>query len=108
MTPTPTIPDHLYNLIKTGQLIKFYKSREWRDLRQLALRRDHYECRMHRAKGKYHHAQCVHHIKEVKPYPHLALTLSNLMTLCNVCHNEVHGRVGGQVKVERFSNEERW
>lgn len=108
MTPTPTLPYHLYHLIKTGQLIKFYKSREWLDLRQLALRRDNYECQMHRAKAKYHHAQCVHHLREVKPYPHLALTLDNLMSLCNVCHNEVHGRVGSQPRVKKFSNEERW
>ncbi|QJT71683.1 putative HNH endonuclease [Psychrobacillus phage Spoks] len=108
MTPTHTIPDHLYKLIVTGQLINFYKSREWRDLRQIALRRDNYECLIHKRKGKYHKAECVHHIKEVKPHPHMALTLSNLMCLCNACHNEVHGRVGSQHKDKPFTNEERW
>lgn len=102
------VPDHLLELIRTGQLVKFYKSREWRDLREDALRRDNYECQKHKARGKYHRAECVHHIKEVKPFPHLALTLSNLMSLCNVCHNEIHDRVGQRYRKDRFVNEERW
>lgn len=102
------VPDHLLAYIRSGQLIKFYKSREWQDRRQVALRRDRWECTRHRARGKYAPAQCVHHIKEVKPFPHLALTLDNLTSLCNVCHNEVHDRVGSQPKVKPFINEERW
>lgn len=98
----------LISYIHEDKLVKFYKSREWRELRQVALLRDNNECQMHKAKGKYQRAQCVHHIKEVKPYPHLALTLANLTSLCNNCHNEVHGRVGGQTKQEPFKNEERW
>lgn len=104
----PSRLEELQQLIRNDSLIKFYKSREWRELRQEALRRDNYECQLHKKKGKYHKAECVHHMKEVKPFPHLALTLSNLMCLCNVCHNEVHGRVGGQYKDKPFTNKERW
>lgn len=100
--------EQLISYIRNDQLLKFYKSKEWKELRQVALLRDRYECQMHKAKGKYHKAECVHHIKEVKPYPQLALTLSNLTSLCNVCHNEVHGRVGSKPQVSKYINEERW
>lgn len=100
----------LLGYIKTGQLIKFYKSKEWRQLRLIALQRDKYECQMCKKNGKYHKAECVHHIKEVKLFPWLALTLSNLMSLCNACHNKVHDRMGIhlQEKGKKFVNEERW
>ncbi|KEK25707.1 HNH endonuclease [Bacillus gaemokensis] len=96
------------NLIKTDKLMKFYKSKEWRQLRVKVLQRDNYECCMCRDKGKYRKADCVHHIKEVKEYPELALTFENLKSLCNQCHNEVHDRLKAQDKPPAFVNEERW
>lgn len=99
----------LLDLIREGKLMKFYKSREWRELRLIALTRDNNECQMCKKKGRYQKADCVHHIKEVKPYPLLALTLDNLMCVCNQCHNEIHDRLGRQEKAKkRFQNEERW
>ncbi|MGM9925178.1 MAG: HNH endonuclease [Bacillus sp. (in: firmicutes)] len=95
--------------IQTGQLMKFYKCKEWMTLRLIALERDHNECQMCRDKGKYRKADCVHHIKEVKDAPRLALTLDNLMSLCNTCHNEVHDRLSiAHNKQWKFMNEERW
>ncbi|EJS13420.1 hypothetical protein IKS_03499 [Bacillus cereus VDM062] len=98
----------LIQLIRDDKLMKFYKSREWRELRLKALKRDNFECCMCRDKGKYRKADCVHHIKEVKEYPELALTFDNLMSLCNTCHNEVHDRLKAQDKLPVFVNEERW
>lgn len=102
--------NRLLNFIHTGQLMKFYKSKQWKELRLIALRRDKFECQLCKAKGKYHKAECVHHLKEVKPFPHLALTLSNLQSLCNSCHNSVHDRMGIHLREQglKFENEERW
>ncbi|EWG08892.1 HNH endonuclease [Cytobacillus firmus] len=102
--------NHLFQYITSGQLMKFYKSKEWKALRVEALERDNYECQMCKENGKYHKAECVHHIKEVKPYPHLAMTLSNLKSLCNPCHNKVHDRIGIHLQEQgkKFVNEERW
>lgn len=106
------ISKRLLKLITSGQLMKFYKSREWKSLRLEALKRDKNECQMCKKAGKYHAAECVHHIKEVKLFPLLALTLWNLMSLCNKCHNKVHDRTGihfrEQGKTPKFTNEERW
>jgi 5-methylcytosine-specific restriction enzyme A len=98
----------LIQFIREDKLMKFYKSREWRTLRLEALRRDNNECQMCKDQGKYHKAECVHHIKEVKDYPMLALTLDNLMCLCNKCHNKVHDRLSIREKKKIFINEERW
>jgi 5-methylcytosine-specific restriction endonuclease McrA len=96
--------------IQSGQLMKFYKSREWMALRKKALERDHFECQRCKDLGKYHKAECVHHVKEVKPFPHLALSLSNLKCLCNACHNAVHDRMADHLQQhgKKFVNEERW
>jgi 5-methylcytosine-specific restriction enzyme A len=101
----------IIKLIQTDNLMKFYKGRVWMSLRLTALSRDNHECQMCKAKGKYRKADCVHHIKEVKPYPQLALDLNNLKSLCNQCHNEVHERLNifelNKPK-PKFINEERW
>jgi 5-methylcytosine-specific restriction protein A len=98
----------LINLIRSGNLMKFYKSRAWMTLRLEALQRDNYECQQCKQRGKYRKADCVHHIKEVKPHPELALTLDNLMSLCNTCHNEIHDRLEATRSKPKFVNEERW
>jgi len=100
--------EYLIQLIRDDKLIKFYKSRAWKDLRAVALKRDNNECQNCKSKGRYHKAECVHHIKEVKPYPQLALTLDNLMSLCNACHNQVHDRMVKRRVQPKFVNEERW
>lgn len=93
--------------IRNDELMKFYKSREWLALRKEALERDCYECQLCKAAGGYHKAENVHHIKEVKAYPWLALTLHNLQCLCIACHNKVHERLD-HVKEPAYMNEERW
>lgn len=90
--------------------MKFYKSREWRWLRGVALHRDNYECQLCKRVGKHTRADCVHHLQEVRKVPLLSLTLDNLQSLCNKCHNKVHDRMEDKMKHQgkRFTNEERW
>ena len=51
----------------------------------------------------------VHHIKELREYPELALDDDNLVSLCAKCHNMRHGRI-----IKRFAKrkkrltEEKW
>lgn len=104
----------LLDLIQQDKLIKFYKCKEWRRLRLKALRRDHYECVLCKADGKYHRAENVHHIQEVKQRPDLALTLGNIECICIKHHNLIHNRyqpIQHKTVAERFKNfdaSERW
>ena len=89
----------LYALIQQDKLVKFYQSRSWRSLRLEALERDNNECQTCKRYGKVGEAQNVHHIKNVKEFPMLALSLSNLESICIKCHNNEHDRVfRGQTK----------
>jgi len=97
----------LISLITNGELMKFYKSKEWMILRLKALKRDNYECQLCKAAGRYHKAENVHHMKEVKTHPNLSLTLNNLQCLCLKCHNEVHDRLESTRK-NKYANDERW
>lgn len=98
----------LKDLIQKDKLIPFYKSKEWRSLRKEALERDNYECQECKRKGKYSRAKNVHHLKEVKDYPELALTLENLECVCVPCHNEIHEKRLKKDKRKPFVNEEKW
>lgn len=100
--------EEIVELIQTDNLMKFYKSKEWKALRLKALKRDNYECQICKSKGKYKRAENVHHMKEVKTHPELALDLDNLQCLCVRCHNDVHDRLEQKEKKRRFWNEERW
>jgi 5-methylcytosine-specific restriction endonuclease McrA len=100
-------------LIREDKLKKFYDCAKWRKLRQRAIIRDNNECQMCKQQGKYHNVNNVHHIKEVKHRPDLALDLDNLVCLCIDHHNEVHGRyVDDQNKklkdFKNFDSTERW
>ena len=94
-------------MINKGELMRFYKSKEWFAVREKARVRDNYECQMCKYEGRYHRVENVHHIKEVKTHPHLCLTLSNLMSLCISHHNEIHKRLDEQ-HAKKFTNIERW
>ncbi|MGX7199211.1 HNH endonuclease [Enterococcus nangangensis] len=106
----------LVQLIRDGQLKKFYDCARWRKLRREAIKRDNNECQMCKHLGRYHRVENVHHIKEVKDRPDLALDINNLICLCVDHHNEVHDRYLSieekkQKKLESFKNfdpRERW
>jgi len=72
----------------------FYASSVWRGVRKLALVRDHNRCVLCGYTGQY---MQVDHIKSRKEFPHLALDVSNLRTLCSRCHSRAAtswGRTG--------------
>lgn len=105
-------------LEREGKLYRFYKTREWLELRESVLRDNHNECI--RCKGKepavYTRAVHVHHVNEVKDRPELALSRTyrdaegvkpNLLPLCRVCHNAAHGRFS-KAEDRPQLNEERW
>lgn len=75
---------------------KFYDSAAWRRKRQRILRRDGFLCvqcrRYHRtdADGNPIRATTVHHIQHREDHPELSLVDSNLVSLCEACHNREH------------------
>lgn len=97
------------SLIKDNNIKAFYNSALWEHIRAEALERDNNECQKCKDRGKYSAANCVHHKKHVKKHPELALSIDNLMSLCNSCHDEEHPEKLRKNKSKpRFINEERW
>ncbi|RDW15953.1 HNH endonuclease [Oceanobacillus chungangensis] len=90
---------------------KFYKGKEWQDIRQQVLVRDNYECRMCKELGyvtvRDQSKLDVDHIKSIEHHPELALELENLQLLCVRHHNEKEGRVFKR-KINKWENDERW
>jgi 5-methylcytosine-specific restriction enzyme A len=98
----------------------FYNSSHWRNLRKVALKRDNNECQeckrlglvtvdsikedSKRKKIKLN----VHHLKEIEYHPDLALTLSNLETICLFHHNVIHDKGYKPKKENVWANDERW
>ena len=73
---------------------RFYCSRPWRVVRRLKLDLNPL-CEECEAKGLIEPATQVHHVKERRDYPELALDLDNLQSLCLACHNgkrKAHGK----------------
>ncbi|MBR4711509.1 MAG: HNH endonuclease [Clostridia bacterium] len=74
----------------------FYHRTAWKRVRALALSRDGGMCQdcMDRLRAGYgirpNRATMVHHVIPVSERPDLALTLSNLRSLCAECHNREH------------------
>lgn len=110
---------YINDLIEKDEIWKFYKTKEFQELREKVLQEAHYECRICRSKGKITKANAVHHIYYVRDYPQYALTryvidddnnrVINLIPLCNTCHNNVHYEDKiGKVNKKDFVNEERW
>ncbi|MGG3798976.1 HNH endonuclease [Metabacillus fastidiosus] len=77
---------------------KFYNSTAWQKCRAMALTRDHHLCQGCFKQSIYTPADMVHHIKDREDHPELALTLDNLISLCNSCHNKEHPEKGGGKK----------
>lgn len=102
----------------------FYNTAEWKSKREQILNRDFHECQGCRRrlaeamkKGIVLHgedriirpAHEVHHIKELKEHPELALVDENLISLCTQCHNIRHGRNPHRfVKRKKRLTEEKW
>ena len=95
---SPEGPSLCCKVIRMGEKKSdpFYHSAAWKRVRALALQRDHGMCQdcMDRLRAGYgirpNRAQMVHHIIPLSERPDLALSLSNLRSLCNECHNKNH------------------
>lgn len=75
---------------------EFYKSTAWIKKRAKIMRRDGYQCQDCRRYGRRRQAVTVHHIRPLEEAPELALTDSNLICLCDGCHNRRHPEKGGR------------
>lgn len=79
---------------KDPEAIKFYQRKPWRMKREEILFRDNHMCQRCLASDILRAATMVHHILSYKEHPELALVDSNLISLCNGCHNAVHPEKG--------------
>ena len=62
------------NWIKEDALWKFYKTKEWKTLKESVLKKNHYECSECKKEGRVVKADTVHHVMKVREYPRLALS----------------------------------
>lgn len=77
-----------YNHERTDkEYVRFYYSKEWQSVRQLALKRDNYLCVRCRSNGIIRLAEMVHHKIPIKLDNTKRLELDNLESLCEACHN---------------------
>lgn len=73
--------------------MNFYNTTKWKHKRERILKRDEYLCQECKRYGKTTGATTVHHIYPLEQRLELALASINLISLCNVHHNEMHDRV---------------
>lgn len=85
----------------------FYHTKEWTKKREEILQRDRYSCQRCRENGRYSRADTVHHIKYLRNEPELALTDSNLVSLCSACHEDEHAD-DKKGDIKGYFNAERW
>lgn len=76
--------------IKDRDTIKLVETPEYNELRIKIFKRDNYTCQHCKQRGRagYRILLELHHIKERKNYPELALDEENCITLCSDCHKK--------------------
>ena len=79
----------------------FYKSRAWAKKRAAVLKRDGYRCQRCKRYGRITQATTVHHVLHLEDRPDLALTGTNLISLCASCHAAEHPEKGGNKSMFR-------
>jgi hypothetical protein len=79
---------------KPKQTLGFYLSPAWRTVRRAALIRDGYRCTVCGCSVAGKGMARVDHIKPIRTYPHLALSLANLRSLCPNHDNKRHFEKG--------------
>ncbi len=105
-------------LIEIDRLDIFYHSKEFKKIKKQVQKEFHFEClrcKENKRLTLVDEHDPVHHVKEVKQFPELALSKyykdeqgrlqRNLIPLCFECHNIVHDRFN---KISKFTNKERW
>ena len=105
-------------LIEEDKLWKFYKSKEFRYLKEEIMEFDHFECQECKKNGIITKATTVHHVQFVRKHPELALSryytykgkqYRNLVSVCPSCHNKLHPeKLHGKFKKKEQLNKERW
>ena len=108
---------YIKRLIAADEIMKFYLTDDWKELRQKVLEECHNECQECLKSGKVTQAKIVHHVNELKHRPDLALSEfyvdhegnvhPNLVPVCQDCHNILHERICGNEYKPQL-NEERW
>lgn len=102
-------------LISERCLWKFYKSKEWRQVKDEVLKEQKHECQECLRQGKITIADTVHHVQFVRKWPELALSkyyvyngkqYRNLIAVCRECHNKLHPEKS--FKKKEPLNSERW
>lgn len=84
------LTERLYKAILRGDVMKFYKSREWLEVRDRVRLKQNYECQDCKKEGKVGRCDVVHHKKHLRDYPLLALREDNLVCLCHMHHEKYH------------------
>lgn len=87
----PKVVQELNPKIDIKAYYSYLKTKKWAKIRQLVLTRDNNKCRMCERKGLLH----IHHLT----YEHLfneTTHLDDLVTLCDKCHSDIHGRKNGK------------
>lgn len=69
------------------EFIKFYNSKSWREVRQIAMLENDYLCNECLLEGKYTKADVADHIIEIKDDWSKRLDSSNIRILCHYHHN---------------------
>ncbi|MER2111175.1 MAG: HNH endonuclease [Solibacillus isronensis] len=114
MSVSPERLRELIAIIRTGNRLAFYSSKEWKYIRNEVRKRDNHECQECKRNGRVFTDKSepdkrkrmdVDHIKELEEYPELCLTMENLELVCIRCHNSKHNRYQ---KKESKWNDERW
>lgn len=116
-----SLAEYIRGLIADDNIVKFYKSKEWRMLRDEVMQEHYYECQHCLEQGRYTRATMVHHVQELRKRPDLALSKTyidgkgnehkQLVPLCIACHEIEHDKLGNYNKENgrtKFKNEERW
>jgi Restriction endonuclease len=85
--------NHYYNTVtrnrndNRSEQYKFYRSKQWVDLRQSVLNHDHYLCQYCKVIGKLTpNSKTVDHIIPIAFDHKLMASSRNLATICNKCH----------------------
>jgi 5-methylcytosine-specific restriction endonuclease McrA len=68
------------------KLDPFFSTQEWKTIRYKVLVRDNATCQCCARSAKEGFVMNVDHIKPRRKYPHLALEITNLQTLCASCN----------------------
>lgn len=84
----------------------FYNSKEWHIVRTNVIARDLGLCKVCLSKNRIKVADVVHHIIELKESRELGLRTSNLLSLCNSCHQEIHAKYRKGMVNKRNAQEE--